>query len=462
MNYLTWKQSIDIHFYKTLIALAIPIALQNLVASSLNMIDTMMIGQLGHMEIAAVGLANQIFFLFNLFLFGINSGAAIFTAQYWGKDDRCNIHRVQGISLASGLVISLLFTGLSYAIPELLLSFFTADPQVIALGSDYLKIVAISFIPTMVSFAYASVLRSTGQVILPLKINGIAILINTFLNYLLIYGNWGLPRLEVNGAAIATVIARLVEVAAILITVYRNNLVPAASWSQLTSISKPFVKKFFQTTIPVILNESLWAGGVTMYAAVYARMGTEIIAAINISATVERIAMVLFFGMAQACAVMVGHKIGAGDNETAFRYAKRFSILGPSIGILIAALLLISIPWILSFYQVDKGVLDLTAIIIFIYTLTIPVRIFNLILIVGILRSGGDTRFCLIIDTAGLWLIAVPLVFVSGLVWKLPAHWVYLMTASEECFKFILGIIRLCSKRWIHNLTHSPISSEQV
>ena len=462
MKSMIWKPSIDTLFYKTLIALAIPIALQNLVSSSLNMIDTIMIGQLGHKEIAAVGLANQVFFLFNLFLFGINSGAAIFTAQYWGKNDRTNIHRVQGISLVSGLAVTLIFTGLSYAIPETLLRFFTADPNVIALGSGYLKIVAVSYIPTMVSFAYASVLRSTGQVILPLKINGIAILSNTFLNYLLIYGNWGLPRLEVNGAAVATVIARLVETAAILITVYRYNMVPAASWSQLTAFSFSFVKKFFQTTIPVILNESLWAGGVTMYTAVYARMGTEIIAAINISATVERIAMVLFFGMAQACAVMVGHKIGAGDNETAFRYAKRFSLLGPSIGIIITILLMISIPWILSFYQVDKDVLNLTAAIIRIFAMTIPVRIFNLILIVGILRSGGDTRFSLIIDTAGLWLIAVPLVFVSGLVWKFPAHWVYLMTASEECFKFILGIIRLYSKRWIHNLTHPQLSSEQI
>lgn len=455
-------QSIDTRFYKTLFALALPIALQNLIASSLNLIDTIMISQLGHRQIAAVGLANQVFFLFNLFLFGVNSGAAIFTAQYWGINDRPNIHRVLGISLASGLSIALVFTGLSYAIPETLLRFFTADPDVIALSSDYLKIVAISFIPTMITFAYASVLRSTGQVVLPLKINGLAILINTFLNYLLIFGNWGLPRLEVTGAAVATVIARMVEVSAILITVYRNNLVPAASWPQLTAISIPFAKNFFRTTIPVIMNESLWAGGVTMYTAVYARMGTEIIAAINISGTVERIAMVLFFGMAQACAVMVGHKIGVGDNETAFRYAKRFSILGPSVGILIGILLMALIPWILSFYQVDKEVLKLTATIITIFALTIPVRIFNLILIVGILRSGGDTRFSLIIDTAGLWVIAVPMVYVSGLVWKFPAHWVYLMTVSEECFKFILGFIRFSFKRWIHNLTHSSLSSERI
>lgn len=191
-----------------------------------------------------------------------------------------------------------------------------------------------------------------------------------------------------------------------------------------------------------------------MYAVVYARMGTGVIAAVNIASTVERLAMVLFFGMAQACAVMVGNAIGAGNEEKAFHDAKRFALLGPGVGLIIGTIMILSSSWITSFYHVPTDVTELTGRFIFIFAATIPIRIFNLIMIVGILRSGGDTKFSLIIDTAGLWFIAVPLAFIAGLIWRFPAHLVYLMVASEELFKFTLGIFRLFSKKWINNLTH--------
>jgi putative MATE family efflux protein len=448
------KWFLDRNFFGPLWAIAMPIALQNFITSSLNMVDTVMIGQLGPVAIAAVGLANQVFFLFNLFLFGINSGAAIFTAQFWGERDVPNIRRILGIALLSAGSVALAFTLVALLLPETVLGLFSADPEVIALGSQYLRIIALSFLINAISFGYAFVLRSTGRVMVPMLASMLAFGLNTVLNYLLIYGKYGFPRLEVAGSAIATVIARVVELLVILSVVYGKRLVPAASLTDLFSFTRQFAWRFYQTTVPVILNESLWALGVTMFTVVYARIGTSTLAAVNIAATTERVAMVLFFGMANACAVIVGSKIGADEERTALEYAKRFSLLGPLAGVLIAALVIGAIGPILNLYRVPADVAGLARRIMTIFALTMPVRIFNLTIIVGILRSGGDTKFSLFLDTAGLWLLAVPLAFLAGLVWRLPADWVYALVTLEEFFKLFVGIWRLHSGRWINNLTH--------
>ncbi|HYH04081.1 MAG TPA: MATE family efflux transporter, partial [Bacillota bacterium] len=317
--------------------------------------------------------------------------------------------------------------------------------------------VAPSYLLTAVSFTYATVLRSTGKVVLPMLIIFSALSVNTLFNFLLIYGNYGFPRLGVAGAAIATAFARLVELVALLGAVYTKQLVPAAKLHELFNFSRAFTGRFFRTIVPVILNEFFWSLGVTMFALVYARMGTDIIAAVNIGSTVERLAMVLFFGMAQACAVMIGNRIGANDEPTAFTYARRLALLAPAIGCIVAGLLFILNPRFLAVYKVAPEVINLSEQILTIFTLTLPIRVFNLMLIVGILRSGGDTRFCLLIDTAGLWLIAVPLAFLAGLVWRIPPQGVYLLVASEELFKCGLGIYRLVSKKWLNNLTHHTL-----
>lgn len=444
----------DREFYKTLVRLAIPIALQNLIASSLNMVDTIMIGQLGETEIAAVGLANQVFFLLILFMFGVNSGSSIFTAQFWGKRDIPNIRKVLGLSLISGISVAFLFFLIAFFMPRQVLGIFTKDQQVILLGARYLKIVCFSYVLTAISFSYSFILRSTEQVKLPMKVSVIALGLNTFFNYLLIFGHLGLPAMGVEGAAIATLISRIVEIVLILVVVYRKKYAPAARIKEMLNISFSFVKKFYSTTIPVIANEGLWSLGVTMYSVVYARMGTGVIASANISSTVERIAMVLFVGIANACAVMVGNRIGENEDEKAFVYAKRLSVLGPAVGICMGILLILTSRWILSLYNVSQSVLDGAHSILFIFACIMPFKIFNMINIVGILRSGGDTKFSLFIDTAGIWFIALPLSALGGLVWGLPLYMVYIFISFEEVFKFVLGVRRFISKKWINNLVN--------
>ncbi|RPH74146.1 MATE family efflux transporter, partial [bacterium] len=431
---------------------AAPIALQNLIASSLNMVDTVLIGGLGPTAIAAVGLANQVFFLFNLISFGICSGAAIFTAQFWGERDEVNVRRVLGFSLLANLSVAVLFLALATFLPGPILSLFTRDPQVILLGSKFLRIISPSYLLFGITFAFAFTLRGVGQPAYPMVASGVAFGVNTLLNYLLIYGHWGLPRLGVAGSATATLIAITIETMIILGFVYGLHLVPAARLRELLDLSGDFLRRVFRTILPVIGNETLWALGFSMYPMVYAHMGTEVIAAFNIYATVDRLGMVLFMGMASACAVMVGQQIGAGRETTAFTYARRFALLGPGLGIVMGALLLLGAGTILGLFNVPSTVIATARGFITIFACTIPIRIFNLTNIVGILRSGGDTRFSLFLDTAALWLVAVPLAFLAGLVWHLPPIYVYLMATVEEVVKFSLGRWRLLSGRWINNL----------
>lgn len=444
----------DKEFFKTFIKLAIPIALQNLVISSLNMVDTIMVGQLGETEIAAVGLANQIFFLLNLFMFGIVSGSAIFTAQFWGKKDVLNVRRVLGLSLMLSIAVSFLFTLLGIFAPVSTIGIFTADTQVISLGSQYLSVVAFSYIVTSITFCYNFALRSTGNARLPMLVSVVALITNTVLNYLLIFGKFGFPAMGVSGAALATVIARVLEVVILLFVVYRNNYPVAARLREMFDQSMDFVIHYLYTTIPVILNECIWSVGVSIYSVIYARMGTEVIASINIASTIERLALVLFIGMGNACAVMVGNKIGANDEDTAYVYARRFVTIGPFLGIFIGLLLVLCTGLILSVYNVSNDVIEAARRILVVFSIAMPIRIFNLIMIVGVMRSGGDTKFSLVMDTAGVWLIAIPLAYVGGITLGLPVHWVYVLVVMEEVFKFGLGVWRFLSRKWINNLVN--------
>lgn len=442
----------DRHFYRTLMRLALPVVLQNVIMTSLNLVDTVMVGQLGEASIAAVALGNQIFFLLSLFLFGVSSGSSVFVAQFWGKKDVASIRKVLGLSLLCSVTVSVLTMIAVLLIPEQILSLFSEDPEVIRIGSEYLRAVCFCYVPTSISFCYASTLRSTEQAKLPVIASGIALTINTLLNYILIFGKLGFPAMGAKGAAIATVVARLFEICMILGAVYVLKMAPAASFRELFAFSRDFVTRFFKITIQVIMNEVLWSLGVTMYTVAYGRMGTDILAAVNISSAIEKIAFVLFNGMSNACAVMVGNKIGENDEETAFLYAKRLALLSTMTGLVLGISVSLSAGLLLSIYNVSEEVYRNAVSILSIFGLMMPCKVFNQINIVGILRSGGDATFSLIIDTTGVWFIAVPLVFIGGLVLRLPLYAVYLMVNLEEVYKFLLGIRRFLSGKWINNV----------
>ncbi|MDF2608820.1 MAG: mate efflux family protein, partial [Lachnospiraceae bacterium] len=312
----------DTAFVNKTIRITVPIALQGFLNTALNFADTLMIGKLGETTIAAVGLANKVFFVFTLLIFGIVSGSGILTAQYWGKREVANIRRVLGISLMLVLGGSFLFLIPAVLRPELIMRIFTTSNETIRIGAIYLAIIAFSYPFSAITNAYISLLRGINEVKAPVIISTIAIFVNVILNYILIFGKLGFPVLGVAGAAIATVIARIVECGALLFVVYWEKGPAAAKFRELITFQKDFVKKFFATTLPVIANEFMWGLGVTIYSLVYGRMGDGAVAAITVTQTVEQIFIVIFMSISNGSAVILGNEMGAGHLEDADEHAK--------------------------------------------------------------------------------------------------------------------------------------------
>ncbi|AJD31658.1 MATE family efflux transporter [Clostridium sporogenes] len=443
----------DKMFYSKLFKIALPVVIQNFIASSLNMVDTMMIGKVGEAEIAAVGIANQYFLLFSLFIIGFASGCSIFISQFWGKKDKKNIKKILGMGLIISTIIAILFTAMALIMPDKIILFYNKDSNVVSLGSDYLVIVSISYIFTAITFNYGIGLRCIEKATVPMLISMVALLVNTILNYTLIFGHFGFEAMGVKGAAIATLIARIIESVVTIIYVYHRKTVLAATPKEMISVDKEFFTKSIKTIIPVVLNEVCWGLGMTVYSAVYGRIGTKAIASVQICTTVQNLFMVISFGLANASTVMIGHEIGASKEENGKLYAKRFAILGVIAGLILGIIIALSANAILSIFSVSEEVIQDSLKILYITALVMVVRVFNITLIVGILRGGGDAKTPLLIEAFTMWCIGVPLALLGAFVLKLPVYWVVALSTAEELSKFVIGLKRLKSNKWIRNVT---------
>jgi len=447
----------DKEFFRAMLALAVPVAFQQLITASLNMIDVLMVGQLGEASVAALGLANQIFFLLILFLFGVTSGMAIFTAQYWGKGDTEQIHHVLGICLTLSVSVAALFSLAATLIPEKLMGFYTEDLVVIQLGSDYLRIVGLSYVFMAFAVSYISVLRSITQVKVTVVVAVIALVLKTLIAYILIFGIFGFPALGVRGAAIGTSIGWAFECLLLLTLVYALKSPLAANPSSLFHFNRPFLFKVLKTSMPAAVNEILWSFGITTYNAVYARIGTDAIAAININATIEELVFVLFIGLGNACSVMVGNKIGEGDKGTAFEYSRRFTILGVLSALAGGMFVFFARDLVVGLYQLSPSAAFNLRNIMLVYSLSIWLRVFNFMLFIGALRAGGDTRYAMFMELFSIWAIGVPAALIGGFVLHLPVYWVYAMVLLEEAVKAIVILRRYLSRKWIHDLVNITV-----
>ncbi|MGF7059320.1 MATE family efflux transporter [Brassicibacter mesophilus] len=455
MQKTTVTLSYDSGFYKTLFKIALPIVMQNFIAASLNMVDTVMIGEVGEAEIAAVGIANQFFFLFTLIIMGIYSGCGIFISQFWGNRDEKNIKRILGLSLITGVGIAIIFTITALFMPEKIMQIFNKDPHVISLGAKYLRVVCLSYILTSVTFAYSMASRCIERTILPMIVSSLALLANTVFNYMFIFGNFGAPALGVEGAALATLISRIIETSILVGYIYISKDILSAKGRELLDIDKIFMSKAFHTIIPVVLNEMCWGLGAVVYSIAYGRIGTQAMAAVQICNTVQNLYMVLVFGMASAAAVMIGNQVGAGDEDTGKRYANKFSVLGCVVGVFLAGLIALSAKPVLTLFNVSETVLHDSLMILYITALIMIVRVFNIILIVGILRGGGDARYSLKLEAFTMWGIGVPLSFIGAFWIKLPIYGVVALVTAEEIVKCIFGIVRLKSNAWMRRVIHN-------
>jgi MATE family, multidrug efflux pump len=443
----------DPDYFSNIQKIALPIIIQQLMFSGLNMLGVILIGQKGDASVAAVGLAGQIAFLLNLVHFGIISGAAMFTAQFWGRHDIPNLRRVLGLCLMLAISASLIFFTLSQLWPAQILRIYSKDSLVIELGTSYIRTFSWTFLFFAITFSYALVMRSTGDVKTPTAISVGALLISTFLSYSLIFGKFGLPELGIQGAAVAAVIARFIECATLLTITYRTKSPVAASFRELTGFDRVFFSKVIKPMLPVILNELLWSLGITTYNIIYGRMGTQSYAAINIVSTIEQVGFVIFIGISNATSVLVGNRIGSGREDEAYFYAGRSLGLGILGGILLGIVLqFVKVP-ILSLYKVSPEVLQDASRVINVVSFVLWVRVNNMTTVVGILRAGGDTRFSLFLDGIIIWIVGVPMAYLGAFVFNWPVYLVYLCAMSEEATKWFLGINRYFSRKWINNLT---------
>jgi putative MATE family efflux protein len=336
------------------------------------------------------------------------------------------------------------------------LSIYSTDPEVIRLGAGYLRIFSWTYIFFAILFSYALILRSIGEVKAPVTISIISLLLNAALAYALIFGKFGLPQLGINGAAWATVISRALECIVLIYYTYNHSNSPAAAkLSDLFGFDRAFIVHVMKPVLPVTVNEILWSVGITSYSAIYARMGTESIAAVNIVGTIDMMAFILFWAMNGANSVLVGNAIGAGDEETAQKYAARSLLLVVVGAALMGALAYFSADLVLSLYKVSPQVIENTRHILAFSCGLFWLRAMNGFLLVAILRSGGDTQFALVLDGIIIWIVGVPLAWLGAFVFHFPVELVFLCAMSEEAAKGALGVWRFFSRKWIHNLTHA-------
>lgn len=439
-------------FLSRLFRLALPIMLQSMFTVLGSTITTLMTGQLGDIPLAAIGLTNQLYFILSLAQFGISSGSSIFTAQYWGNKNPKNISKVLGISLFMGLVVGSLFMIIAFFFPLTYLRIFTSDEQVIALGAKLLRILAAGYLFTPISNLYYLVMRSIGNTRLPMQLSIVGILINTSLGFLLIFGKLGLPALGAQGAAYANLIARIIECLLVVFVIYKLKTPLAFKINQLVSFDRPFLKSVLARIIPVTFNEIFWALGISAYSAIFARISTEAIAAISIRSSIEDLLFVPFLGVIHACAILVGNTIGSGNHEQLQDFIKQASRVVLIMGIFFGSLVILGRDFILSLYNIT----DLTASygrnIFLILGSILWIKTSNMLYFIGMMRSGGDTRFAYRLDVSAMWLIGVPATLLAAFVFHLPVHIVYLITMTEEIAKYIVAIWRYHSQRWIHSL----------
>jgi putative MATE family efflux protein len=443
----------DKDFYKNLFAIAIPIMLQNLINSFVNVLDTVMIGRLGTVEIAAVGLGNNVFFFYMIILFGNCSGGAVFIAQFWGKRDTGGIRKTVGLCCAFSFILGGIFTLAAAMIPDRIMGIYSADKAVIEAGAQYLRYLAPSFLPFALAQVLVLSLRSIEQVKTPMVTTLAALSINGVLNWLLIFGIGPFPALGVAGAALATTVSRITETL-LLVGISRRKRFPVIGpLREMCAFNRAFIGRFAQIVAPIMVNEFIWSLGVAAQNIIFARTHTDAIAAFNITGTVSQLTWVLFIGLGNGVGVLIGKKIGEGDHAGARDYALKIIFFAP-LAALGAAAALIPISFLTPLiFRVNETVLRTASQMLFILAAMYPCRAFNMSMVVGICRAGGDTVFCAVYDVAFMWLIALPAAALASLVFHAPFWLSYLLLLSEEFFKMAAGIWRFRSGKWLHDVT---------
>ncbi len=445
----------DKGFYKTAMALAIPIALQNLLTSCATLIDTAMVTGLGNDAISAMGVAARFSFIINVVCFGIGSGCTALLSQYWGAKDLPNLRRSFGVAMMLSAILAVIFVVALAVFPTAMMRLFTDGENIVALGANYLRIFSIGVPFIILSQLVCIALRSVESVKIPLISAGVGVVINTALNYCLIFGRFGFPELGLRGAAIASVVGYSVQVCILLVAILISKNPFRTRLSAFFDFRMSFVKKYLRIATPALLNELMWGVGTNIYVMVLARQGVENHAGYTLFENIQQLFFVFFVGICSAASVMVGMRTGQSDHDGAYTTAKRFAVMTPILGVVFGGILILLRNPILSLFPVEtEGTRVVASACLLFYGCWLAMRMIPYTLICGIFRAGGDTKMGCVYDLVGLYGFGIPTVLILGL-WIHPSFIVLVasMFIAEDTLKGVLCLIHFRSRKWIKQIT---------
>lgn len=441
------------NFYKMVFFLVLPMALQNLINVGVSSADVIMLGKVGETSLSASSLAGQVQFIMTLIFFGLTSGAAVLTAQYWGKKDIRTIEKVMGITMRFALLVAVIFTALALLIPGHIMNIFTNEEAVKLEGISYLRIIAFSYIFVAITIIYLNIMRSVERVVISSIVYLCSLLINVALNWVFIFGKFGLEPMGIKGAALATLVARIFELIIVVFYATKINKEVKFHMKDLWGFDKLLMKDFFRFSIPVMLNELIWGAGTAANAAIIGHLGQSVVAANSVTQVIRQLSMVITFGLANATAIILGKTIGEQKEELAKKYATRLIRITLLLGAIGAVIVLIVGQIAGRNLNISNEASSYLNIMIFVMSYFVIAQAYNTTLIVGVFRAGGDTKFGLFLDSTTMWGASILLGALAAFVFHLPVPIVYIIIMSDEIIKLPLSTWRYKSMKWVRNVT---------
>lgn len=439
-------------FYRSVAALVIPMALQNLINVGVQSADVIMLGRVDEKVLSAASLAGYVQFVMTLLFFGFASGASVLTAQYWGKGDTRTIEKVMSITLRLSVGVSLLFAAAALFMPYQVMGVFIKDDEVIRQGVIYLRMVAPGYLFMAFSNTYLNVMRSVEKVLISTVVYFISLMFNIVFNWIFIFGKLGLPAMGIKGAGLATMLARLLELLIVVVYASRNKLIRLRR-KDFFSSHKQLFKDYMHYSTPTVMNELLWGLGIAANAVVIGHLGATAVAANSVAQVVRQLATVISFGLANAAAVMIGKAIGAGERDTALQYASQMVKLTLATGALGGVLIFFIRPFVAGGMELSAEADHYLRFLLLLMSVYVVIQAFNTTQIVGIFRGGGDTRFGLYVDAGVMWGGSLLWGALGAFVFHWPAEVVFIVLMSDEVLKLPFNILRYKSQRWLRNVT---------
>lgn len=440
-------------FYRSVFALVIPMALQNLINVGVTAADVIMLGRVGEKALSGASLAGQVQYIMVLFLFGLTSGATVLTAQYWGKGDKKTIEKILGLGMKAAIIVTAIFTVAALLIPDLLMRIFSNDPAVISEGVKYLRIVAFSYVFMGITQVYLYIMRSVERVVVATVVYLISLLCNVVLNAIFIFGLLGCPAMGIQGAALGTLAARFVELVLVFGYARLFNRDIKFRFRYLLRTEKLLVKDFLRYALPVVMNEVMWGLGTAANTAILGHMGSAAVAANSVAQVARQLATVVAFGLSSATAIYLGKTIGEKKFEHAKAYAHRFLFLSVVMGAVGGVIILAAAPVTAALLSLTPAAKSYLKFMFFVMSYFVIAQSFNTTMVVGTFRSGGDTRFGLIMDVSTMWGGSILFGFLAAFVFHCGVPVVYIILMSDELIKVPITWIRYRSYKWLKDVT---------